>query len=107
MKAVITLSAGYVGSELLGGALIVATCPLLSASSQRKSLGSPPYLFLQLCGFDITASKVASFFIGLGLLAPLSMVDHWIPILSILCSVSFFSSFVLPCLSLISLPLQL
>ncbi|KAL7417976.1 peptidase M50B-like-domain-containing protein [Mrakia frigida] len=59
ISALVTLSAGYVGSELVGGALI-------------------------LCGFDITASKIASFFIGVGLLVPLAMVDHFVPILSIL-----------------------
>lgn len=42
----------------------------------------------QLCGFDIIASKIASFFIGIGLLVPVVRATSWLPIGSIVLTVS-------------------
>lgn len=59
----ITLPAGYLGSSLIGALLIFCE----SRSCVRREMG----LIESLGGFDIVASKVASFVLGLGFLATL------------------------------------
>ena len=87
VKAVLTLSAGYVGSSVVGFLLIVCR----SCHSFQSFLNSKWYKFSmcaelknglitserQFAAFDIVASKIASFVIAFGLLVPVLRADHW------------------------------
>ena len=81
-----TLVAGYMGGQVIGGVLIVRFGPL-GPSSVRLAWADASLRPLQLCAFDIPASKLASIFLALAFLAPLALISDWKPIASIVCTV--------------------